>query len=282
MKIKVTADSTCDLSPELIEKNDIGIIPLFIIKDGVSYRDGIDIRTGNIFEHVRNGGDICTTAAVNVADYYDYFSEWLKEYDAIIHINISSEISACYQNAKMTAAELGNVYPVDSRNLSTASGHLVLDAAEMARAGEMTPSEIAEHLKKTRDKLDASFVIDTLDYLKKGGRCSALAAFGANMLNLKPCIEVHDGRMGVARKYRGSIEKSVLKYIEDRLKDAQDINYKRIFITHTCPDGSGLPDKARQLVESLGTFEEIHSTYAGCTISCHCGPGTLGILYFRT
>ena len=280
MRIKISADSTCDLSQELIEKYDIGIVPLYVIKDGVSYKDTLEITPEDIYAHVAAGGALCSTAAVNTADYMDVFSAYRKEYDAVVHFHISSEMSTCYQNACIAAEEIGGVYPVDARNLSTGIGHLVLDAAIMAQNG-VSPEEIKRQLDKKKAKLNVSFVVSTLEYLRKGGRCSAVAALGANLLNLKPCIEVKDGVMGVGKKYRGSFEKCLLKYVDDKLKDRDDVDYSRIFIT----ESGGIPDSTIELVASAiracGDFKEIIHTRAGCTISSHCGPGTLGILYYN-
>lgn len=279
MRIKVTADSTCDLSPKLVEQYDIGIIPLYVVKNGEPLKDGIEITPQDIFDHVSAGGNVCSTAAVNVADYLEIFGEYLKEYDAIVHFTISSDMSACYQNAVIAANELGNVYPVDSMNLSTGIGHLVLDAADMAHDG-VEAQEIQRILDEKKSRLDVSFVLDTLTYLHKGGRCSGVAALGANLLGLKPCIEVGDGKMGVGKKYRGTLKKCLLKYVEDRLKDNDDVEKDRIFITD-----SGLVDEIideiEALIQSCGPFKNVYRTTAGCTISNHCGPGCCGILYYR-
>ena len=278
MKIKIYADSTCDLSAELIEKYNIGIQPLFVEKEGKYYRDGVDIVPQDIYDYVGSGKGVCHTAAVNTADYLSLFEEVRKEYDALIYFNISSEMSSCYQNASLAAAELDNVYVVDSRNLSTGSGLLVLAAAERVAAG-VPAADIAAEMEELTTKAEASFVIDTLFYLQKGGRCSALVALGANLLKLKPCIEVKDGAMGVGKKYRGKIENCFEQYVKDRLEGRDDINKHRIFVTH-----SGCKPEVvahiKELVASYG-FEEVLETVAGCTISNHCGPNTLGILFLR-
>lgn len=279
-KVKISADSTCDLTRELAEKRGVGITPLYIVKNGKSYKDGLEITADDIYAHVAAGGDLCSTAAVSVADYVEYFSRQLRYYDAVVHLHISSDMSACYQNACIAAAEVGNVYPVDSRNLSTGIGQLVLDAADMADEG-MDAADIRDELERRREKLDVSFVVDTLAYLRKGGRCSALAAMGANILSLKPCIEVRGGRMGVGKKYRGSLEKCIVQYIRERLEGRDDLDLRRIFIT----DSGGLPEETRLAAEAevrrCQNFAEVIHTRAGCTVSSHCGPGTLGILYYH-
>ena len=248
MKIKISADSTCDLSPELIERYHIGITPLYIIRGEETLRDGIDVRPEELYEYANVTGKLCKTAAVNVSDYLAYFAACREEYDAVIHFTISSDMSACYQNACIAAQEFTNVYPVDSRNLSTGIGHLVLDAAEMAEQG-MDAADIASALEKKREKLDVSFVIDTLEYLKRGGRCSALVAMSANLLHLKPCIEVKDGKMGVGHKYRGKLEKCYVQYIEERLKGRDDIDCHRIFITDSgCDEAPFVPRMEARLM----------------------------------
>ena len=254
MKIKISADSTCDLSPELIERYHIGITPLYIIRGEETLRDGIDVHPQELYDYANATGKLCKTAAVNVSDYLAYFAACREEYDAVIHFTISSDMSGCYQNACIAAKEFPNVYPVDSRNLSTGIGHLVLNAAEMAEQG-MDAADIAAALEKKREKLDVSFVIDTLEYLKRGGRCSALVAMSANLLHLKPCIE-------------------------DRLKGRDDIDCHRIFITDSGIDEATWKELER-VVRACQPFEEVLHTQAGCTVSNHCGPGCMGILYYH-
>lgn len=279
MKIKITADSTCDLSKELIEKYNIRIQPLHIINaEEEDFLDGINITPKDIFEYVDTTDKLCRTAALNIEELESMFREELETNDAVIHISISSDFSACYQNACI-ASEVGNVYVVDSRNLSTGGGLIVLAAAEMAASG-MEPADIKAALDEKTGKVEASFVIDTLKYLHKGGRCSAVVALGANVLSLKPCIEVKDGKMGVGKKYRGSFEKSIKNYVKDRLIDRDDIDYSRIFITH-CMCAPEVVESVRALVEEYGQFEEILVTNAGCTVSNHCGPNCLGVLFCR-
>lgn len=279
MNIKVTADSTCDLSAELIAANDIQIIPLYIIKDGRQYKDGLEITPDDIYAYAQTTGEMCSTAAINEMEYVELFERCVKEYDGVIHINISNEFSVCNQNALRAAEQFENVRVIDSRNLSTGSGHVVLRAVELAKEGKDL-DQIAEELKAYTERVEASFVVDKLDYLKKGGRCSSLAALGANLLRLRPCIEVKSGKMGVGKKYQGSFVKCLKKYVDDRLTDRQDIDTSRIFITH-----SGCSDEViamvREEVEKLAKFDEILITRAGCTVSSHCGPNTLGILFAR-
>ena len=279
MNIKVTADSTCDLTPELIGRYDITITPLHVTCGEESFLDGVDITPDGLYEKIRAAGKLGATAAVNVQEYIDVFSRLRQSCDAIVHFTISAQMSACYQNACIAAEEVGGVYVVDSKNLSTGIAHLVLDACDMAKAG-MDPAEIKGTLDQRREKLDVSFVVDTLEYLRKGGRCTALAAMGANLLKLHPCIFVKDGQMGVGKKYRGKLGECLAAYVKDRLADIDTVDTRRIFITD-----SGVSQDVRAAVEAqvraLAPFEQVIRTRAGCTVSCHCGPGTLGILFYR-
>lgn len=282
MKIKISADSTCDLSPELVERYHIGISPLYVVRDGASLIDGVDITPDKIYAHVNGGGNMCSTAAVSVYDYVEFFRKELKEADAVVHFHISGDMSACYQNACIAAQEVGNVYPVDARSLSTGIGLLVLEAAELAQQGNLTAPEIQRQMERQRELLDVSFLVEQLDYLRKGGRCSSVAALGANMLSLRPCIQVKDGKMGVGKKYRGVYQKCLLQYVKERLEGHSDIDTHRIFITES---GGFTPDEIAQVEEAVRSyqpFEEVLHTRAGCTVSSHCGPRTLGILYFHT
>ena len=279
MNIKITADSTCDLTMPLVEKYGITITPLTVSCGGESFLDGVDITPDALYDKIAACGQLASTAAVNVQEYIDVFSKALSDHDAVIHFTISSAMSACYQNACIAAKEVGNVWVVDSRNLSTGIAHLVLDACELASGG-MDAADIHRELERRREKLDVSFVVDTLEYLRKGGRCTAIAAIGANLLKLHPCIFVRDGEMGVGKKYRGKIADCLTAYVKDRLTDPDSVDTRRVFITD-----SGVSEDIRTSVEktvrALVPFQEVIHTRAGCTVSCHCGPGTLGILFYR-
>lgn len=279
MNIKITADSTCDLSKELVEENEIELLPLYVVKEGVSYRDGLEIAPQDIFDFVAQGNEPCKTAAVSVADYEDCFSRLSPQYDAVIHINLSAEFSSCYQNACLAAQQFSNVYPVDSRNLSTGSGHIVMEAVRLAKMGLSAP-DIVRRLQDLTSRVEASFLIDSLEYLHKGGRCSSLAALGANLLHLKPCIEVVDGKMKVGKKYRGTFEKCLLAYVKERLENRDDLVTDRIFVTHT-PCDTKTVEAVKKSVKQYGGFSQVTETQAGCTISSHCGPNTLGVLFIR-
>jgi len=281
MKIKISADSTCDLTQEQIEKYQVGITPLYVVKNGASFRDGVDITPKDIYAHVDAGGDICSTAAVTVADYVDFFTEQRKRFDAVVHFCISSDMSSCYQNACIAAQEVDGIYPVDCRNLSAGIGLLVIDAAVMAQSPDADAAQIKAVLDEKKEKLDVSFVLDTLAYLRKGGRCSALAALGANLLSLKPSIEVHEGTMGVAKKYRGQRQKCILQYIRDHLEGRDDIELNRIFLTDSTGFSDAELDEMEQTIRACQPFAEVLRSKSGCTISNHCGPNCMGILYFH-
>lgn len=278
MSIKITTDSTCDLSPEFLSAHQVDVLPLYIIKDGAPYKDMLEITPQDIFRHVGQGGTLTTTSAVNVDDYKSCFQHLSPQYDAVIHIDISSDFSSCYQNACIAAEDFPNVYVVDSRNLSTGHGLVVVEAVLAAEQG-MSALEIVDKLRELTGRVEASFVIDQLTYLHKGGRCSTVAALGANLLKLKPCIEVMDGKMHVGKKYRGAFEKVILDYVRERLEHREDLDLRRIFITHTTTPE--IVEAVKCEVQKYADFEEISITTAGCTISNHCGPNTLGILFIR-
>ena len=278
-KIKITCDSTCDLTEKLYKEYDVEVISLCVSLGDDLYRDGVDIQSEDIFAYVSEKGTLPKTSAISVGEYEKVFRKYTEQGYQIVHINLSSNLSSCYQNALIAAKEVGGVYPVDSLNLSTGSGHLVIEAANMAKQG-MTAEEIVEKLCQMREKLDVSFVLQTLDYLRKGGRCSALTALGANLLQLRPEIEVKDGKMGVGNKYRGKMDKSISDYVKGRLEGRTDLVPDHIFVTH-----SGVPAEivadVKEQVKQLQPFAEVIETKAGCTITSHCGPNCLGVLFFR-
>lgn len=280
MRIKITSDSTCDLSKQIVEKYQIGIMPLTVVKNDQQFRDNVTITPAEIFAHVAAGGALCSTTAVSIGEYMEFFGPYAKEYDAVVHINLGSGFSSSYQNACLAAAEFENVVAVDSCNLSTGQGLVVLKAAELAK-NATSLEEIKEKLDEFTAKVEASFLVDKLEYLVKGGRCSSAAALGANLLNLKPCIEVKNGKMGVAKKYRGKYDKCLAAYVKDKLESREDLDLSMpLFITQTKVSDECYA-AVKEAVAAYGKFDTVYETIAGCTISCHCGPGTLGILYVR-
>lgn len=279
-KIKVTCDSTCDLTKEIYERLNVSVKPLGIYLGEELKEDGVSVNALEIFDYVSKTGVLPKTSACGISEYEDFFKQFVDEGYEVIHINISSALSSCHQNAILAAEEVGNVYVIDSKNLSTGSGHLVMEAVEMAQSG-MEAKDIADKLNEMKQKLDVSFVVQTLDYLYKGGRCSGVAVLGANVLKLRPCIEVDPeaGSMSVGKKYRGNIHKTLRDYVTDKLSGRDDLNLKRIFITHSHAPAE-VVEEVKALVKELAPFEEVIDTIAGCTITSHCGPDCLGILFF--
>lgn len=278
-KVIITADSTCDLTDELMSRYNIRTIPLHIILNGKSYDDMVNITPDEIYDNFYKTGALPKTSAISVGEYINFFTPLLNQGYEIVHINLGGAISSSAQNCAAAAKELDGVYPVDSYNLSTASGQLVVEAAIAAEKG-LSGKEISDMLCQLRTRTHGSFIIDKLNFLRAGGRCSTLAMLGANLLNLKPCIEVDntDGSMTVGKKYRGNLKKVLAAYVEERLAQYDNIKKDRIFITH-----SGISKEIEQsiyeLIKSKNYFNEIYVTRASCTISSHCGPNTLGILF---
>ena len=280
MKIKITTDSVADLTQEMYQERDIDVIPLLVHLGDNEYRDGVNICPEDIYKYVETTKKPAKTSAISFGEYEQKFKEILNSgYDAIIHISLSSEMSVTHLNAKNAAAELENVYVVDSKTLSSGVGLLVLYACDLRDQG-LDVKTIYEKLEKRRDYVQASFVLDHLDYLHKGGRCSAVALFGANLLKIKPCIEVKNGKMDVAKKYFGKFEKSFQNYVNDILDKYNNIDTTRIFVTHTEIDPHFVEIAKKIIEEKIGEANIIETT-AGATITCHCGKNTIGILYFN-
>lgn len=277
MKVKICADSVCDLSAELKERYDISVVPLYVNKGGETLKDGVEITQHDVFAHYRTTGKLCSTAAVNIADFAKFYKEQLEGYDELIIITISSDFSSTYQNACIAAEDFPNVRVVDSRNLSTGEGLVAISAAKLAAKG-LSADEIVKGLEEIIPKVEATFFVANVEYLHKGGRCSSIAALGANLLKLKPCIAVIDGKMKVIKKYRGSIEKTINDYVKDRLTSV-DVDEDLIFITHTTSEEN--TSHAAEEIKKYKNFKEIAATDAGCTVACHCGEDTLGILFIR-
>ena len=281
-KIFLSADSTCDISGELLERYKAELMPLHIVLEDKSYDDGVNIKPDDIYENFAKTGALPKTSAINTQEYIDRFKPLVEEGYDIIHINLGSAISSSYQNC-VTASKSkeldGHVYPINSCNLSSGSGHLVIEAAKRIEKG-LSAAEISEEIKALVPRCHSSFIIDKLDYLRAGGRCSTLAMLGANLLKLKPCIEVDnkDGSMTVGKKYRGRLETVLVQYVHEQLERYENIRNDKIFITH-----AGIGDEYVEIVrnelEKLHYFTEIFIERASCTISSHCGPGTLGILF---
>lgn len=284
-KIILSADSTCDLGEELKTRYNVHYYPFHIILDEKDYQDNVDITVDEIFAAYYDRKALPRTAAINMGEYVDYFQGWVNEGYDVIHLNLGGAISSAHKNCMLAAQELaesgapGRVYPIDSFSLSTGIALQVIDAGDMIAAG-LPAGEIAEKLKANRPNIHASFILDTLDFMRAGGRCSTVAAVGANLLSLKPCIEVDnsDGSMHVGKKYRGNLQKVLANYVRDKLGQYPNIKRDHIFITYSsiAPE---MEQAVREAIRSTMEFREIHSTKASCTIASHCGPNTLGILF---
>jgi len=275
--IKISLDQALDIPDSLSCQYDIGIAEATVMLSGKPY---LSVDPETLFEHVDSGGTASTTA-VNIAEYEESFDKWLKEYDEIVHITLSNRISANHQNA-LIAADGRPVYIVDSLSLSSGGALLALEGAKMRDAGT-SASDIARSLAAMALKLDCSFVLSTLKYMAKGGRCSSVAALGANILKLKPCIEVKmpEGVMDVGKKYRGTLDTALLQYVLDKLSDTARLDISRpIFITHSVRTPDSAIEAVRSKIKDLTGYTDIYECTASGTISVHCGPGTLGILFF--
>lgn len=278
-KVILSADSTCDLGAQLIERYQVHIHPLHILLEGQQYEDG-EISPDALYEAWWQRRQLPKTSAVTPEEYAEYFRKWVSEGYEVVHVNLGSNLSSSYQNCCIAAQEVGHVYPIDSCNLSTGMGLLVIEAAERIAQG-MEAQQIQQEVNALRPYAHASFVLDTLEFLHAGGRCSAVAMLGANLLKLKPCIQVDpakNGAMGVGKKYRGTLEKALVQYATDQLSGRQDLKLDRVFITHSGISQERI-DMVKKTVEKLAGFREILVTRAGCTISAHCGPNTLGVLF---
>ena len=275
----ITADSTCDLSPELLERFHIKTIPLTIQLGDESFLDGQDFSPDKMYKRYHQDGTLPKTAACSIQQFMDFFSQFTAAGYEVVHLDISSELSCSYANAHLAAQELEGVYPVDSQMLSTGVGLLAIEAAECRDRG-MSAEEIARHLDELKDKVDTSFVLDTLEFMWKGGRCSAVASLGANLLKLKPALEMKEGKLGVYKKYRGSITAVYQQYIRERLA-GKNVRPGHVFITESGEIDEATIAGLEALVRELIPVKEIHHTTAGCTVSSHCGPKTLGVLFIN-
>ena len=276
--VKILSDSTSDLSKELIEKYEIGIIPLYVILGEDEYKDGVNIKPEELYKWSDAHGQTPKTAAPSVADIQGYLDK--NGTDEYIIFTISASMSASNNNCRLAAEDLGmedRIFVIDSENLSTGIGLQIIRAAELAKEGK-SAKEIVRYIEGIRSKVRASFVIDTLVYLYRGGRCSGLAAFFGSALKLHPRISVSGGAMHPEKKYRGKSDKYVMDYVKDMESELLSAEKSRVFITHSGCDPE-VVDMVRTYLESLGYFEDIIETRAGAVVSSHCGPGTLGVLF---
>ncbi len=280
MNIRITTDSTCDLG-RLIEEHNIGVMPLSVILGENAYRDGVNITPQDIFSYVAETGILPKTAAPSIGDYETFFARYVDEGETVIHYNISVKSSSSYNYAVEAAKKFGGkVYVVDSKALSSGQGLMVMKAVDY-RAEGMDAKEIAQRTAALAPKINTSFVPDRLDYLYKGGRCSRMAMYGANLLKIHPLIEMQDGQLYAGKKYRGSMEKCIANYIADLKEQYPAYDKRRAFITHSSAEES-MVEVARQKVGELFDFDEVIETVAGSVITGHCGKNTLGVLFIAS
>lgn len=277
MKIAISVESTNDLTKELLQEHDIKVIPYQIVLADKTFKDG-ELSVEELFAFVDKNGVLPKTNALNEFEYTEYFEELKKEYDAVVHICLSSGLSSSCGNAQRASKNVENVYVVDSLSLSTGIGLLAIYARKLASQG-VEPSEIQKLVQARTEKLQVSFVVERLDYLYKGGRCNALALLGANILKIRPRIVVKDGKMGSDKKYRGAMDKVIAKYCAETLEEFHNPDKEIGFITYTTATPE-MVEQAKTALKEAG-FKNIYETRAGGTIASHCGGNTLGILYFN-
>ena len=278
--VKIISDSTCDLSPELLARYEIDILPLHILLGDQEFEDGKNITPDQIYAWSDANKTTPKTSAPAMADAIELFRPYVTAGREIVCFSISSSMSTSGNVMRLAAEELGasgQITVIDSANLSTGIGLLVVEAAIMAKKNR-TASEIVSEIEKLKPNVRASFVVDTLTYLYRGGRCNAVAAMAGGVLKLHPKIVVEDGAMNASKKYRGKIASVILSYVKDMEKDLKNARQERVFITHSGCDRE-IVETVRTYLKNLGIFEEILETRAGGVASSHCGPGTLGVLY---
>lgn len=278
-KVKITTDSASDLN-DLFAARDIGAFPLYVMLDENQYSDGVDIDPKMIFDYYEKKKVLPKTAARSIEDFCEYFGQYTDLGYSVVHIAISSEISSTYEHALEASKRMQNVYVIDGRSLSSGTGLLALAAADMRDNG-IDAQTIAQTIEKRKADVQASFMINTLDFLYKGGRCSGLAAFFGKALSIKPTLQLIDGKITVARKFLGSFAKNILKYVDITLQKYSTPDMTRVFITHTYADPEVVDSVRNKLISYGFSPENIHETFAGSTITSHCGKSTLGILYIN-
>ena len=277
MSIRITSDSTCDLG-ELVAKHNIGILPLQVNLDASAYFDGVDITPEDIFKFVAETKMLPKTSAPSIADYQEFFKKQLETYDEVIHFNISAKSSGSHNMAKQAAEEFcGKVRVIDSMALSSGQGLLVMKAVDMLAQGK-SADEFEETVLALREKVNTSFVPDSLDYLHKGGRVSGMVKMAANLLKIHPLIYMEKGQLVPGKKYRGKMSFLIKQYVEDLKQQYPNYDKTRCFITHSSADQE-LVDAAKEKVKELFDFDEIVETVAGSIITSHCGRNTLGVLF---
>lgn len=273
-QVVITADSAADLPKEIAQKYGIEIMPMCVVFRGKPMKDSVDITAAEIFDYVDKTGEIPKTSAVSLGEYMDFFSKFLKEGKAVVHLSFCSELSSTYRNAKIVSSRLGDVYPLDTRNLAGGIALLALKGCEMRDKG-MSAEEIYFRLSELVSKAKVSYLLDSIDFLRRSGRCSAAAAFGANLLSIKPCAAVVDGKIDVIKKYRGKTQAVRLQYANEQLEKYDNIDFSTAFIYHSGVDKSELIT-VEEMAKCAG-FKQVITAFTGCMISLHSARGALGL-----
>ena len=277
-KIKITSDSTCDLPQNLVEENGIGICPIAILLGLDEYHDTVDVDANKVLEYVKQTGTLPKTAATSIDAYKEYFEQYTKDGYTVIHFNISSKSSSCYNNASMAAKEMENVYVIDSLSLTTGQGIQILRASEMAKQGK-SAKEIVDTINSDRAKVQVSFVVDKLDFLHKGGRCSSAAAVMSKVLKIHPSIAMKEGALAVDKKYMGNLARSCSQYVKDLADAYKNYDESICFITHS-PSDQAIVDIVTEKVKEYFKFNQVVDAVAGSTVTSHCGYNTIGVIFY--
>lgn len=277
--VMITADSTVDLSAELRERFNIAVIPLTITLGESSFLDGDHFTPDDMYRQYHEDGSLPKTSAPSIQEFSDFFSSYVEQGYEVVHLDISAELSNSYNAARLAADELEGVYVIDSMMLSTGIGLLAIEGAECRDRG-MNAKAIAAHLDELKHKVSTSFVLDTLEFMWKGGRCTAVTAFGANLLKIKPGLEMANGKLDIYKKYRGNMAHVYEQYILERL-EGKKIRPGHIFLTESGEIEPEIIASLEELIRTKSGCREVHHTYAGCTVSSHCGPRCLGVLFIE-
>lgn len=277
-KIIITSDSTCDLPQSVISENNIGICPICILLGTDEYKDSVDINAQKVLDYVKETNVLPKTAATPSAIYKEFFESYTKEGYTVIHFNISSKASSCNNNAEMAAKELENVYVIDSYSLSSGQGIQILKACDLIKEGK-SAKEIVDIINAEKENVQISFVVDTLDFLHKGGRCSSVAMVASKVMKIHPSIAMREGALGVDKKYMGNLSRSCTQYVKDLAEKYKNYDESRCFVTHS-PTDRAIVDLVLEKVKEYFHFEEIIESEAGSTVTSHCGYNTIGVIFY--
>ncbi len=273
-KVVITVDSAADLPRDVAERYGIEIIPMYVLMNGEERKDGVNVTAPEIFDFVDNTGEIPKTSAISIGEYTDFFERFLKDGSAVVHLSFCSELSSTCRNAKMAASALDGVYAIDTKNLAGGISLLAIRGCEMRDKG-MSASEIYSGLSALIPSVRVNYLLNSIDFLRRSGRCSSAAAFGANLLSIKPCAAMIDGKIEVVKKYRGKAKAARLQYASEQLEKYNNFDYSTAFIYHSGVERSEL-DAVEKMLRNKG-FEQVITAFTGCMISLHSARGALGI-----